>query len=248
MGRIFLMRHGQPDWGDEPRYTGATDVPLGDLGERQARRLAERLAGEHLDAVYSTGLLRTDATAEAITRGRGLRVEIVPELREINFGEWEGLTRAEIEARYGDLLAVRDRDPATVRCPGGENYQDLAARALPAFHALARKHAADAIALVAHQATNRTILAEVLGLPLERVRAIAQAPDYIEFLEGLPSKHWGQIARRSLDVARNPHGGGSRARQPYGRGAHRQARRHLPRPLQGGRARATGRPPVQAIS
>jgi broad specificity phosphatase PhoE len=183
MGRVFLIRHGEPDWGDEPRYTGTTDVPLGDLGRRQAERVAERLAGERLDAVYSTGLLRTDATAQAIAGGRGLDVTVVAELAEMDFGEWEDLTRGEIEARYGDLLAIRDRDPETVRCPGGENYQDVAARVVPAFRALAGRHAEDSIAVVGHQATNRTILADALGLPLARVRTIAQAPGTLNLIE-----------------------------------------------------------------
>jgi broad specificity phosphatase PhoE len=183
MGRIFLIRHGRPDWGDEPRYTGTTDLPLGDLGLRQAERLAESLAGEHFDAVYSTGMRRTDDTAAALARERGLRVEPVAELSEIDFGEWEGLTTAEIQARWPDLFAARGRDPANVRCPGGENYRDLAARALPAFRSLARRHVGDSIAIIAHQAINRTILADVLGLPLERVRSIAQSPAALNRIE-----------------------------------------------------------------
>ena len=183
MGRIFLIRHGHPDWGDEPRYVGTSDLPLSDLGRRQARSLAGRLAGEHLDAVYSTGLRRTDATAQALARDRGLRVQAVGELAELDFGEWEGLTSAEIQERWADVYAARGRDPAHVRPPGGENYADLAARALPAFHRLAREHADDAIALVAHQATNRVILADLLGLPLERARSIAQAPAGLNLIE-----------------------------------------------------------------
>lgn len=183
MGRIFLIRHGHPDWGGEPRYTGTTDLPLSDLGRRQARCLAERLAAERLDAIYSTGLRRTDDTAAALARERGLSIESVPELAEINFGEWEGLTRAQIEARWPELFAARGRDPANVRCPGGENYRDLTVRALPAFRRLARRHADHSIAIIAHQAINRAILADVLGLLLERVRSIAQAPGALNLIE-----------------------------------------------------------------
>jgi len=186
MGRILLIRHGQPNWGDEPRYTGRTDLPLSELGERQAQRLAERLAGERLDAIYSTGMRRTDATAEALARERGLSVQTVAELTELDFGEWEGLTASEIKARWPDIYAARWRDPAHVRCPGGENYSDLAARALPAFYRLARRHAEGAVAVIAHQATNRTILADVLGLALERARSIAQAPGAVNVIETGP--------------------------------------------------------------
>jgi len=183
MGRIFLCRHGHPDWGGEPRYTGTTDTPLSDLGRRQADRLGERLSTERLDAVYSTGLRRTDDTAAAIARQHGLSPAVVADLSEVSFGEWEGLTRREIEARWPEVFAARQRDAFHVRCPGGENYDDLAARALPAFRRLAGEHGDHAIAIVAHQATNRTILADVLGLVPARIRSIAQLPAALNVID-----------------------------------------------------------------
>jgi probable phosphoglycerate mutase len=98
---LLLARHGETDWNRELRIQGHSDVELNDEGRAQARALAEELAGVALAAVYSSDLSRARETAEIVAAGRGLPVQVDPDLREREYGSWEGLTRAEIERRFG---------------------------------------------------------------------------------------------------------------------------------------------------
>src|SRR5438876_10058993 len=107
--RIYLVRHGETVWNRDGRMQGHTDVSLSPVGEEQARRLAERLAGEKIDAVWSSDLCRASLTAEMLAAPHALTVRISPLLRESMLGNWEGKTEAEI-------------------CAGGEGEQWLAYR------------------------------------------------------------------------------------------------------------------------
>jgi broad specificity phosphatase PhoE len=97
---ILLARHGETDWNRERRVQGHTDRPLNDEGRLQARALAAELADDPPDAVYSSDLVRAHETARIVAEPLGLDVIVVPELRERDFGTWEGLTDDEILARY----------------------------------------------------------------------------------------------------------------------------------------------------
>src|SRR6185437_6606991 len=92
MTTLLLVRHGETDWNAERRYQGHADVPLNDRGVEQARELAEQLAGERIDAIYSSDLSRAHATAEIVGERLGVPVVTDPDLREIDVGAVEGLT------------------------------------------------------------------------------------------------------------------------------------------------------------
>lgn len=102
--RLLLLRHGETAWNAETRIQGQLDIALNERGLWQAERLAQALAGEDLAAVYSSDLLRAHATAAALARHHGLPVLADAALRERGFGRFEGLTYAEIEARFPELL------------------------------------------------------------------------------------------------------------------------------------------------
>src|SRR6185369_6866034 len=104
MTTILLARHGETDWNVERRVQGHSDTPLNDRGRQQACALAEELAGESIDAVYSSDLLRAHETARIVAEQRGLGVTSIRDLRERHFGTWEGLTDEEIFERYPDVL------------------------------------------------------------------------------------------------------------------------------------------------
>src|SRR3954469_18439411 len=95
MTELLLVRHGETDWNAEGKLQGHTDRPLNDYGRRQAEALAERLAEERVDAVYARDLARTRETAEIVGARLGLPVVLDPDLRERNWGTWEGLTPGE---------------------------------------------------------------------------------------------------------------------------------------------------------
>src|SRR3569623_193897 len=101
MTELLLVRHGETDWNAEGRLQGHTDRPLNDHGRRQAKEVAERLAGEGADAIYASDLLRAKETAEIVGERRGVPVVVDADLREKNWGNWEGLTGDErVEVEY----------------------------------------------------------------------------------------------------------------------------------------------------
>lgn len=170
---ILLARHGQSDWNDAGRWQGHADRPLTELGRRQARELADRLAPFELGAIYSSDLRRAHDTARAVAERQGLEVATVPELREVDVGSWEGLTRAEAQARYPDDFRRWQAGSAGWR--DGETYLEMSERALTALHEIARRHEEGRVLVVAHGGPIRAIHAEALGLDVEtsrRLRAV----------------------------------------------------------------------------
>ena len=129
MIRVILARHGVTEWNQANRYQGHQDVPLSDLGRRQAARLGERLRAEAITAAYSSDLARARETAAIALEGRPVSLMTTPTLREINFGAWEGLGHREIAVSYPEAWSAWTRDPGTMRPPGGgESLTDLRQR------------------------------------------------------------------------------------------------------------------------
>ena len=109
--RIFLVRHGATVLTAEDRFAGATDVQLSDEGREQVRRLADRLAGEKITAVYASPLGRTIETAQILAKPHGLEVQPRDGLREISHGRWEQMTRKEVEQAFPEEAAAWEKDP-----------------------------------------------------------------------------------------------------------------------------------------
>jgi len=147
---LLLVRHGETDWNAEGRLQGQTDTPLNDYGRRQARGLAEQLAGERLDAVYASDLARARETAEILAGPLGLPVELDAGLREKNWGNWEGLTSTE-----------RDRVVYV-----GESTQAHRERTLAALHRIADRHPGGRVLVVTHGGSIRRIQAAATGIAL----------------------------------------------------------------------------------
>jgi len=159
----LLLRHGQSTWNAEGRWQGQADVPLSPLGEAQAREAAGRVAAGDFQRLVSSHLQRARRTAEILGEALGLAVEIDAELREIDVGEWQGLTRDEIRARAPEALAdwSEGRSEST---PGGELRTHLTERArLALLRAAAASSPGDRVLLVSHGALIRN-LDRLLGL------------------------------------------------------------------------------------
>jgi probable phosphoglycerate mutase len=169
--RIFLVRHGATVLTAEDRFAGATDVLLSDEGRDQAHRLGARLRGEHLVAAYASPMKRTIETARLICEPHGLNVQPRDGLREISHGQWEGLTRKEVEARFPEETASWDKDPFTFAPSGGETGLAVTARALPALLEIVRTHKPGCnVLVVSHKATIRLLLSSLLGFDPRRYR------------------------------------------------------------------------------
>ena len=111
--RIFLVRHGATVLTAEDRFAGATNVQLSDEGREQVRRLAARLQGENITAIYASPLDRTVETARILAEPHGLEVQTRDGLREISHGRWEQMTRKEVEQAFPDEAAAWEKDPLT---------------------------------------------------------------------------------------------------------------------------------------
>lgn len=167
MTRLLLVRHGQSTWNAEHRWQGHSDPPLSELGERQARLAAEAVAGLGFTAVISSDLLRARQTA-AFLAPADLEITVEPALKERTVGEWEGLTRAEIEARYPGMLG------SPTRPPGFETDESLVARVQPALESIAARLGVQGVALVVTHG----------GVIRSLERLFAETPDVLPNLGG----------------------------------------------------------------
>jgi len=151
MALLLLTRHGQTDWNLGRRVQGHTDIPLNSTGIAQARALAEELASEPLVAVFSSDLARARDTAATVADRHGLRVSIDPDLREKNFGSWEGLTDTEIASRFPTAQRGNWGD--------GETTVTVAERVVAAVARIRAQHPDGLVLVVSHGGPLRALLA-----------------------------------------------------------------------------------------
>lgn len=168
--RIFLIRHGATVLTAEDRFAGATDVELSDEGREQVRRLALRLSGEKISAIYASPLGRTMETASILAEPHGLPVAKCDGLREISHGHWEQMTREEVERQYPTEAAAWNEDPYTFAPTGGESGLAVTARALPALIDIVRKHPTSNVIIASHKATIRLLISSLMGFDPRRFR------------------------------------------------------------------------------
>ena len=172
-GRILLLRHGRIPQSEPRRFVGQRDLPLDEVGRAQAEGVRAYLAPIPVARVVSSDLCRARETAEIVMAGQGPEIEREPRLREICLGRWEGLSSGEVRGSFPGEYEARGRDMARFRPQGGESFEDLAARAWPAFEALAAATRGVTL-VVAHAGVNRVILCRLLGLPLEHLFRLGQ--------------------------------------------------------------------------
>jgi broad specificity phosphatase PhoE len=154
------VRHGATDWNRLKRAQGQADIELNLEGHRQAIAAAEEFAHLNIDAVYSSDLKRSLDTARPIAEAHGLEVITDPDFREIDQGEWEGLSVDEIKERWPDLWGPARHFSAR---PGGESPEQVRARALVGIRRVVERHPEGAVVIVSHGGTMRWISAAALG-------------------------------------------------------------------------------------
>ena len=188
--RIYLARHGQTEWNAVGRMQGSADIPLDETGRRQARDLAERLAGIPLDAIYSSTLQRSGQTAEAF-RGRA-PIQALAGLNEQSVGAFTGLTQDEGDRARREAFERRRKDPDDT-LDGGESARQHFARVDATVKEIRAHHAAGNILIVGHGGTNVHVLRSLLGLTAEQAASIDQANDEVYVVElrpGHPPTLW----------------------------------------------------------
>jgi broad specificity phosphatase PhoE len=179
---LLLARHGETDWNRDHRWQGHDGQPLNETGRNQARDLAARL--DAVDAIYSSDSIRARETAEIAAARLQLEVCVDARLREVSFGEWEGLTRAEINDRFADgfarWLACEQDAP-----DGGESDDAMAERVLQALLEISERHPGRRVLVVTSGGPIRAALAEVRGIDNAFARMHIERAANCELLEFL---------------------------------------------------------------
>ena len=182
--RLYLVRHGATQSTEEGRFSGSEGVELSEEGRWQAAELGDRLRSEGISAAYTSPLSRARDTARILCHRCGLAATERDGLREISHGHWEGLTRAQVEARFAPEYAAWEEDPFTYAPSGGESGVAVLARALPALREIVTAHAGERVLVVSHKATIRLLLSSLLGIDARGYRdRLDQAPACLNVLD-----------------------------------------------------------------
>ena len=171
--RIILVRHGESEWNRLGIYQGQEDAPLSELGLRQADALANRLQHETIDTIYTSPLQRARKTAEAIARFHP-HVPFVQDeaLMEIHHGVWQGLLATEVRERYPEMLEEWRRFPTRCQMPGGESFSNILKRTLNFRERVCDVPADGTILFSTHDVVIKILIADVLGMPMDRINHI----------------------------------------------------------------------------
>ena len=163
--KLFIIRHGQTAWNASKVFRGRKDIPLSDVGRRQAELAAERLADQGIRRIISSPLARARQTAEPLAARLALAVEPDDRLIDISYGTWEGQGDEQIRASFPDLHVRWTTHPDTIRFPGGETLAEVASRAVPAI----RDYAAAGldVALFTHRVVAKVLLLCLSGRGVE---------------------------------------------------------------------------------
>lgn len=193
-GRLLFARHGETDWNAARRIQGATDIPLNAAGRAQAEQLAACVADAcpALQRVYTSPLRRAAETARIVAGRLGCTCILLEGLREIDFGDWDGLTWAEAEARDPAAYAHFCRHRRTERPPRGESCAEALDRLLPALRGEIAAQTGDLLFLT-HSALLRALQCELDGTPFSEI-STAYALRNGELLE-LPREKFFSAAR-----------------------------------------------------
>lgn len=167
--KIYLVRHGKPELPHERMYYGRTDYPLAGEGVTQALALSEMLKDKTFAHAYSSPLSRARETMRLISPDFAGEIICVPELREIDLGEWEGKTYDEVRDEWNEIFEARGRDFAHTAPPGGESFADLQKRTVPAFEKILADCPEGDILIVAHGGVIWTIMCHYFGFNLNDI-------------------------------------------------------------------------------
>jgi broad specificity phosphatase PhoE len=164
MIEIILARHGETDWNASEVFRGRADVALNENGLKQAQLLGEYLGKEKIDLIYSSPLQRAVKTAEAIACTQSIDVNVVPNLNDIDCGEWQGLSLREVKEKYPEIYQDWLDTPEQVKIPGGESLEDVRSRVVPFVEDAVMRHGEGRVVLVSHRAVNKVLICALLRL------------------------------------------------------------------------------------
>ena len=185
--RIYLIRHGETANAGEVCFNGHFDIDLSDEGKKQSILIAKALKNLPIKAVYSSDLKRTQIGAKFIADELNLSHIPCQELRELAFGDWEGLSISEVNLRYPDKLKERLQNIELFQVEGGESFSQLKDRVIPKFEQILTAHPSGNIVVLCHGGVIRIILSHVLEISVKNLFRINQpyaSVNIIQFYEG----------------------------------------------------------------
>jgi len=188
--KVILIRHGETEWSYQKRYCGFTDIELNEKGRQQARRLLKRLSKEKIHKVYSSDMKRTVQFAKIVFKD--LPVEELLDLREMNFGIFEGLTYQDIMEKYPRVYGEWLRSPLDIIITQGEGLKILARRVRKALRRILSQNSNKTVAVFTHGGPIRVILCDILRLDLKEIWQIElglASISIIEFVKGRGRVH-----------------------------------------------------------
>lgn len=159
--KLYLIRHGQTQWNKLRKIQGHHDIMLNEEGQHQARMLAAGMADRPVARIYSSGLKRAQETAQAIATQQQVQVTVLEALKEVDFGEWEGMTYAEIKAKDPDRYQRWRINPVVASPPGGENQTQIFKRCKTVIETILSEATTD-VAIVSHGAMLAHLVAFLL--------------------------------------------------------------------------------------
>jgi probable phosphoglycerate mutase len=184
MTTILLTRHGHVDGIKPKRFRGRENLPLTELGRRQAASLAVRIAGMAKPvAIYTSPLQRCADTGAAIGKACGVASSPVDGLMDLDYGTWQMRVQDEVKDEQPDQYALWHSAPHLTRFPGGESLQDLVARTSDALRMVLGKHDGQTVVMVGHDSVNRAILLQLIDQPLSAYWKLAQDPCCLNVIE-----------------------------------------------------------------
>ena len=173
--KLFLIRHGQTSWNLEGRYQGNNDIELNQVGIKQAKLAAKYLSRVEFANIYSSPLKRTLYTAEKIKGRRDLEIKVRDDLKEMNFGKWEGMKFSEINEKYHRDYHNWLEDPYNNRPTDGENFKEITERTTAEIGRIVSENTdGSSVAVVAHGGVILSLLVYWLQIPLARWKSIIQ--------------------------------------------------------------------------
>lgn len=160
------MRHGITEFNSARRFAGYSDVELSTTGYEQVERLRDRLSNEQIDAVYSSDLRRALVTAEVISSRHKVDIVTCSELKEVNYGDAEGLTFQEIKRLYPEMAELITNFSLRLSFPGGENFEGFIERVTKFLDRLKRHTSSETILIASHSGPLRVLVCRLLGIDL----------------------------------------------------------------------------------
>ena len=174
MTEIIIIRHGETEWNKTGRFQGHSDVPLSAEGRAQAAMLGKNLAVDHVDMIYASDLTRAMETAAPLAQRFGLEVISDPQLRELNFGAWEGRNFNDVNAENPNAMKNFYTDPEQADIPESEPFPEFQRRIAGRVREIVAQERGKRIVIVSHGASIRILLADLLSMPIRSIWHLSQ--------------------------------------------------------------------------